>query len=109
MYQRLKQVFPSSSLALLQDKFTFRNSSLTCSSFITFKSTLIYSSEAGTVTATDLINILKSQVAADTTTALTVDGMKLAVLQVGEDQSNNPPALLIGLFFGGVGLLHSSG
>ena len=64
---------------------------------------MIYSSDAGTVTATDLINILKSQVAADTTTALTVDGMKLAVLQVGEDQSNNPPVLLIGLFFGGVG------
>ena len=64
---------------------------------------MIYSSDAGAVTATDLINFVKSQVAADTTTALTVDGMKLAVLQVGEDQSNNPPVLPIGLFFGGVG------
>ena len=64
---------------------------------------MIYSSDDGAVTATDLINFVKSQVAADTTTALTVDGMKLAVLQVGEDPSNNPPVLPIGLFFGGVG------
>ena len=64
---------------------------------------MIYSSDDGAVTATDLINYLKSQVAADTTTALTVDGMKLAVLQVGEDPSNNPPVLPIALFFGGVG------
>ena len=83
-------------------QITFRNSSLTCSSSMTFKSKLIYSSDDGAVTASDLINYLKSRVATDTTTALTVDGMELAVLQVGENQSNSS-ALLVGLFCGGVG------
>ena len=52
---------------------------------------MIYSSDDGAVTVTDLINYLKSHVAADTTTAVTVDGMKLTVLQAEEDPSNNPP------------------
>ena len=99
----LSKFFTGISGSRFDQNITFRNSSMFCSSSMSFKSKLIYSSDDGAVTASDLINRLKSRVATDTTTTLTVDKMELAVLQVGEDLSNNPSGLLVGLFFGGIG------
>ena len=83
----------------------FINSSLTCSSpsSLQFNSTLVFSTDDGSLTATDLINFMKSQLTlGGQLSALKVRGMNLTVLSFGEEKNVNSLPSFLGLFFGGV-------
>ena len=76
----------------------FVNSSLSCSSpSLTFTSTLVYSSDDGSLTATDLINTLLTSTE---NANITVDGVQLRVHK-DEAIAVTSPFSSIGLFFGG--------
>ena len=83
----------------------FINSSLACSSpsSLQFNSTLVFSTDDGFLTATDLINFIKSRLTLEgQLSALKVRGMNLTVLGFGEEKTVNSLPSLLGLFFGGV-------
>ena len=90
---------------------SFINSSLTCSSssYLTFSSTLIYSSDSGLLIASDLIDLMEAQIISGRgATTITVKGVELPIHQVrdGVQDMNVSPSsspLLIAFFFGGVG------
>ena len=77
---------------------SFVNSSLTCSSpSLTFTSTLVYSSDDGSLTATNLINLIRSQLTSTENATITVSGVQLLV----HDEADDKEAPTVGLFFGG--------
>ena len=79
----------------------FINSSLSCSSSsLTFSSTLTYSSDDGSLTATDLINRINSQL---TSAPVSVNGIQLHVMEMSSDRTTTMTSLLVGLFLGGFG------
>ena len=83
----------------------FINSSLTCSSHssLQFNSALVFSADDGSLTATDLINFMKSRLTVEGQLfALKIRGMNLTVLSFGEKKNVNSLPSLLGLFFGGV-------
>ena len=83
----------------------FINSSLTCSSpsSLQFNFTLVFSTDDGSLTATDLINFMKSRLMVEgQLSVLKVRGMNLTVLGFGEEKNINSLPSLLGLFFGGV-------
>ena len=84
---------------------SFTHSSLTCSSSsLTFTSTLIYSSDDGFLTATNLISLMEAQIMSGRGTAtLTVRGVELPIRQFGDANKPSSSSLLTGLFFGGAG------
>ena len=80
----------------------FINSSLSCSSSsLTFSSTLTYSSEDGSLTATDLINRINSQLASERGATISVGGVQLQVSS--DSRTSTMSSLLVGLFLGGFG------
>ena len=87
---------------------SFLNSSLSCSSHsLTFTSTLVYSSDDGSLTATNLINLIRSQLTSTENATITVSGVQLLVHDEAEDNEAptistvTSPSLSVGLFFGG--------
>ena len=85
----------------------FINSSLTCSSpsSLRFNSALVFSTDDGSLTATDLTNFMKSRLTVEgQLSALKVRGMNLTVLRFGEKKNVNSLSSLLGLFFGGVAI-----
>ena len=87
---------------------SFVNSSLSCSShFLNFTSTLVYSSDDGSLTATNLINLIRSQLTSTENATITVSGVQLLVYGEAEDKEApaicaTSPSLSVGLFFGGL-------
>ena len=85
----------------------FVNSSLSCSSpSLIFSSTLVYSSDDGSLTAADLINLIRSQLTSAENTTITVSGVQLLVHDEAEDKEApvicaTSSSLSVGLFFGG--------
>ena len=76
---------------------SFVNSSLSCSSpSLTFTSTLVYSSDDGSLTATNLINLIQSQLTSTKNATITVSGVQLLVHEAEDKEVS-----AVGLFFGG--------
>ena len=86
---------------------SFVNSSLSCSSpSLTFTSTLVYSSDNGSLTATNLINLIQSQLTSTENATITVSGVQLLVCEAENKKASaicktSPSFLSFGLFFGG--------
>ena len=94
----------------VQAEASFVNSSLSCSSpFLTFSSTLVYSSDDGSLTATNLINLIRSQLTSTENATITVSGVQLLLHEAEDNESpttciitvTSPSFLSVGLFFGG--------
>ena len=90
---------------------SFVNSSLSCSSHsLNFTSTLVYSSDDGSLTATNLINLIRSQLTSAENTTITVSGVQLLVHEAEDNEAEDndapaisaaSPSISVGLFFGG--------
>ena len=101
-----ERAFTEFAAIITSQSIKFINSSLTCSSpsSLQFNSALVFSTDDGALTATDLINFIKSQLMVEgQLSALKVRGMNLTVLGFGEEKNvNSSLPSLLGLFFGGV-------
>ena len=82
---------------------SFVNSSLSCSSpSLTFTSTLVYSSDDGSLTATNLINLIRSQLTSTGNATITVSGVQLLVQETEDNEAHaTSPSISVGFFFGG--------
>ena len=99
-----ENAFTEFAAIITSQSVMFINSSLTCSSpsSLQFNSALVFSTDDGSLTATDLINFMKSQLTVEgQLSALQVRGMNLTVLSFGEEKNVNSLTSLLGLFFGG--------
>ena len=100
-----ERAFTEFAAIITSQSIKFINSSLTCSSpsSLQFNSTLVFSTDDGSLTATDLINFIKSQLMVEgQLSVLKVRGMNLTVLGFGEEKNVNSLPSMLGLFFGGV-------
>ena len=99
--------FLNNQSSLVVHRASLNNSTLICysPSSLTFTSTLIYSSDDGFPTASDLINLMAAQVMSGKGTIhLTVKGVELPIRQVGNDAQTDSISIPTALFFGGVGV-----